>query len=231
MKNTISVILTGLLTITTLYAKKDTNNSVDLSSMNQFYYNKGYNDGYKTGYAKGYRDAIKDVLRRLAKYNKKMKAIEASKYLMANGYITYPEIFRINKDGDYQIVITKPKIEKPLSIQDLILLPSLNNVNDNEFSIMNNSVNSNKNNNDTSFHLQNEKYYLNAPVKSVKSLNYETCLTFPKLPLIKNILEKSGKPFIEGANFYKIFFNNKRELYSFCRNIGGNICKEYAKNY
>jgi len=229
MKHLTASILGSLLIITNLSAK-NIDNKVNITNLEQFYYQKGYNDAKKEAYAKGYRDAIKDALKILYKYKNKMEAIESGKYLLKEGKITYPQVFKIRKpDGSYQIVITKPLVEEKLNVNDLVKIPTLNQNYNISLDLTDSSSEiiekSNLSDYPNSFHLQNEKYYVKTPFKRAKSLNYETCLTFPKLPKVKKILIASGKPFVEEKDGYKIYFNNPKEKISFCKNIGGELCK------
>jgi len=171
-------------------------------------------------------DAIRDVLKRLMKYEKKMEAIESAKYLLKEGKITYPQVFKISNGNSFKIIIIPPRIEDKLSITDLVKIPSISNTNLISPTTSNNIQNM-SNINPNAFYLQNQKYYINTPIKEVKSLNKEVTMRFPKKAFIKEILIKSGKPIIEEKNDYLVIFNSKKEEESFCKNIGGKIC-QYA---
>ena len=217
MKNLTAIILTGCIAITSLFAK---NTPKPPQEMTNFFYQKGYKEGYSTGYKQGYKDAIKDVLRRLSVYEKKMEAIEAGKYLLQTGQITYPQIYKESTPNGYKIVIIPPKVEGKLSINSLILLPTINS------SLCSVIKNKNKINlNADGFFLQNQTNLVNNGVNSVKSINKEISLRFPKNQKVFEILQLTNIPFVENANSYTVYFKNKAEEESFCKNIGGAICK------
>ena len=199
-------------------------NKSNISDIQEFYYKKGYEDGQKDSYAKGYKDAIRDVLRVLSKYRNKMSAIEASKYLMRNGKITYPQVFKVEENGNFKIVIIPPKAEDTLTIEDLVKIPLLHKGSFTDNISFNNDTNKKGEVNSNAFHLQNEKYYTNTPLQRAKDINNEVCLLLPKNYQIKKILEASGKPFIEEQKYYKVFFNSITEKRSFCENIGVKQC-------
>jgi hypothetical protein len=231
MKNLMQNILKGFLLTSTMYVNilsANTTNATKASNdeVNQFYYNKGYKDGKSVGYAKGYKDAIKDVLKVLNKYRNKMEAIESAKYLLKRGKITYPQVFKVWKNNNYQIVIVPPKIEDKLSITDLVNIPFLNNdVNDFSSNIENNDNSKDNIENKNAFHLQNENDYIKTPLKRTSSLMNKTKLVLSKTETIHEILINSGKSFIETPNHYEVFFNSINEKKNFCKNIGIGLCQ------
>jgi hypothetical protein len=231
MKNSMLNILKGSLLISlmsvNILAKDNPKNTTTASDsqINQFYYNKGYSDGKTIGYDKGYQKAIKDVLKVLQKYKTKMEAIESAKYLLREGKITYPQVFKVWKNGGYKIIITPPKVEDKLSITDLVNVLTLNNntnydSNDNST----NNTNTNVSSNDKSFHIQNEQYYTKAPLRRASSILNKTILYLPKTATIHQLLISSGKSFAETQKSYEIFFNSESEKNNFCKNIGVGLC-------
>ena len=226
MKNLPILILTGfIITTSQLFANTKDKLPNNITEIEKFYYNKGYKDAYNKGYNKGYEDAIRDVLKRLAKYKNKMEAIESAKYLLKQGKITYPQVFKISDGDSYKIVIIPPKVEDKLSIDDLVKIPNI--INTQDLTSQTDDTKNKSNVNPNAFYLQNQNYYTNTPIKEAKSLNNEISMRFPKKAFIKKILIKSGKPIIEEKDDYLIIFDSKKEKESFCKNIGGAIC-QYA---
>ena len=188
--------------------------------MNDFFYKKGYKEGYQTGYQQGYQAAINDVLKRLSKYETKMEAIEAGKYLMQTGQITYPQVYKESTSNGYKIVIIPPKVEDTLSLNSLITLPFIDNICNNDSKIDNNTNNETK----QSFFVNNQNNIIKTGITPVENQNKETVLNFPKTQKIFNILQNSGVPFVENANSYTVYFQDINQEKSFCKNIGGKIC-------
>lgn len=186
--------------------------------MTGFFYKKGYKTGYTDGYEAGYKAAINDVLKKLSKYETKMEAIEAGKYLLATGQITYPQVYKVSTPQGYKIVIIPPKVENTLSLNSLITIPFANNI----CSYL--AKNQNKYSNPDAFSLQNQNNIVNTGIVSVKKINNQTVLRFPKTQKIFEILQNSNLPFVENANDYTVYFNNIKQEESFCKNIGGKIC-------
>ncbi|QDD68222.1 hypothetical protein [Caminibacter pacificus] len=108
-----------------LYAKSDKPLSAEAE---KFFYTQGYKVGYKDGYQKGYRDALLYAERKIKEYMAKIKAYEAGKYLIYKQKITYPEVYQVTDDnGNVRIVVKGCQIEKPLSPQDIVFIPTLPN--------------------------------------------------------------------------------------------------------
>ena len=214
MKNLTIIILTGFIAITSLSAK----NIDEPKAMTGFFYKKGYKIGYTDGYEAGYKAAINDVLKKLSKYETKMKAIEAGKYLLATGQITYPQVYKVSTPQGYKIVIIPPKVENTLSLNSLITIPFADNI----CSYL--TKNQNKYSNPNAFSLQNQNSIVNTGIVSVKKINNQTVLHFPKTQKIFEILQNSNLPFVENANDYTVYFNNIEQERNFCKNVGGEIC-------
>lgn len=98
-----------------------------LNEMQRFYYDKGAEDTKEKAYLAGYKQAMDDFTKKiLPAYAKNIKAYEAGKYLIKEGKITYPRVFRY-KDGDsYKIQIEPPAVEKQFTEKDLYALPEFN---------------------------------------------------------------------------------------------------------
>jgi len=94
----------------------------------EFFYKAGYQKGYKEGYEKGYKDAMQKFLRYwkeiINAYYDDIKAKEIGKYLVQEGYITPPSVYRVKKsDGSVEIKVSGCKIEKIRNIEEIIKNP------------------------------------------------------------------------------------------------------------
>lgn len=95
-----------------------------LSEMQRFYYQLGKTDSKKEYFTDGYRQAMRDFADILKKYKERIHAYEAGKYLVSEGKITYPKVYRIkDESGSYRIQIDAPTVEKSLTEKDLFLIP------------------------------------------------------------------------------------------------------------
>lgn len=90
------------------------------SEAEEFFYQRGVEAGYKQGYEQGVKDAFIESKKILAQYKNEIKAFEIGKYLVRNGYITYPKVWqRVDSNGDIKIEIQPSRIEKELNIADI----------------------------------------------------------------------------------------------------------------
>ncbi|HFU75126.1 MAG TPA: hypothetical protein ENK66_02665 [Arcobacter sp.] len=131
MKKTIGkslLVATLLLTASSSFAKadKDKMGRKDIGDIEKFFYNQGVKEGYNEAYAAGYTKAIKDAIMALERYKTLIEAREAGKYLSEENKISYPEVYSVKKNGGMQIKIHGCKIEKELSISDILKIPVIN---------------------------------------------------------------------------------------------------------
>lgn len=90
------------------------------SEAEEFFYQRGLDAGFKQGYEQGVKDAFTESKNILARYKNEIKAYEVGKYLVRNGYITYPKVWqRIDEFGNVKIEIQPSRIEKELNIADI----------------------------------------------------------------------------------------------------------------
>lgn len=110
-------------------ASADTSASVDLAGLNEmqrFYYEQGYQDARAKSFDEGYRQAKDEFMNKiLPRYAQRVKAFEAGKYLIEDGKITYPKVFRYRDKNGYSIHIEAPTVEKTFSEKDLYMLPEI----------------------------------------------------------------------------------------------------------
>lgn len=95
----------------------------DMTQMQKFYYDLGRKSAKAEYIKKGYKLALGDFKRTISKYKEMVKAQEAGKYLLEEGKITYPRIYKIKENGTYRIKIEAPKVERTFSAEDLFLVP------------------------------------------------------------------------------------------------------------
>lgn len=199
--------------------------SSDFNKMQEFYYNQGYKAAAKEYYEKGIADYKNYVFKNvLPQYEAKFKSIEATKYLLSNGYITYPESYRIaTKTGEYKIVFTEPKIEEPIKIEDLFRIPikssskDFESFDDEETNISNNGLN-----------VINDSSSSIVIPESVSQSKQATTLNIPKNKEYLSIINKHDLRYLEGYESYTIYFNNQTEKAEFCFQINGDsTCKNF----
>lgn len=124
-----SLILSGAL-VAGLCAS-DVEKNTDLNTMNleqieSFFYEKGFKEGIASGYKTGYSDALNYAQARLLKYKDKIEAIEYGKYLTQKGKISAPELYQVyDESGNVEISVMGCRIERPLSPDEIISLPTL----------------------------------------------------------------------------------------------------------
>jgi len=220
-------ILFGLFLITSIISTKlsaENSYNDEFMQMQKFYYEQGYKEAAKKFYQKGIDDYQKYVLENvLETYKAKFEAIEATKYLVKNGYISYPESYRIYKDGAYKIVITEPKIEKPLKPEDLFRMP-LSNQKAQDFST-DNSLNENTHNKENNLN-NGLKVVDSTDTKekiptSINSIKNKSSLELPKNKENLNAIEKMNLKYLDGYSSYKVYFENNTEKAEFCNLLTG----------
>lgn len=107
----------------------ETSASVDLAGLNEmqrFYYEQGYQDARAKSFDEGYRQAKDEFTNKiLPRYAQRVKAFEAGKYLVEEGKITYPKVFRYRDKNGYSVHIEAPTVEKSFTEKDLYMLPEI----------------------------------------------------------------------------------------------------------
>ena len=224
MKKKVLIFLLGLSIPISMIGKET--GSDEFIKMQEFYYNQGYKDASKKFYQIGWLDHEKNTLKILKKYEAKFEAIEATKYLLSKGYITYPESYRtIDQRGNYRLVIEEPKIEKPLRVEDIFRIPELEGssfsggLNSNKL-LWNNSDESDVSSNPNGLNLPSIPKNMEIPT-SVNSLALETSLSLAKTAKTMDVISRLNLRHLEGTDEYKIYFKNNTEKSNFCYQISG----------
>jgi len=121
----------AFLSGTSMFAKEKRilSGSDPMTEMQRFYYDLGKKEGKIEGVKTGYATALKDFKKLLKRYNRKVKAHEAAKYLMKNGKITYPKIYKVKEGNSYRIVIKPSTVESEFTAEDLFLIPLMDEYN------------------------------------------------------------------------------------------------------
>ena len=126
MKNTISkgVLAIFLSMVASTNSFSDDMGVNKFTPMQKFYYSLGQEQAKNVYYKKGYQDALHDFKDLLKKYKSKMEKLEAGKYLIETGKITYPEVYKTRSAADgYQLHIEAPVVERSFSAEDLFIVP------------------------------------------------------------------------------------------------------------
>lgn len=216
-------IFTGvLIPIVTMFAA-DTNLK-DLTEMQNFYYQKGYNDASEKFYKSGYEQAVFDLTKQMQKYRKLIDSYEAGKYYMEKNKITFPKIFRSkDNNGNYIVQIETPEIKEKLTLEDIFILPELDNINasfSSQSQFGTNTINS------PVYSAKMNAIYparnttassINSPISIMK----EFSVTYPKTDRIKRVLESGSIKFVETPQHYKAYFRNQNDFELFCKQVSG----------
>lgn len=122
------LMITFLLGMKLAYADPTPKEILENKELESFFYNKGYNDGLRDGVKKGAKKAFEKATRTMGKYEKKIKAMEMGKYLFKKQKITPPRLYQVQKaDGSISVVVKGCKLEKQLSPNEILMLPSTEN--------------------------------------------------------------------------------------------------------
>lgn len=115
-----------LFTSSLIFAESSTTDLAGLNEMQRFYYEQGYQDSRIKSYEEGYKRAKDEFVNQiLPRYANRIKAYEAGKYLIEEGKITYPKVFRYKGKDGYSVHIEAPIVEKAFDEKDLYMLPEI----------------------------------------------------------------------------------------------------------
>ncbi len=204
----------------------------EFMQMQKFYYEQGYKEGAKKYYNKGIEDYQEYILEYvIPKYKGKFEAIEATKYLLKENYITYPESYRqTSSDGTYKIVFTEPKVEKAIKPEDLFRMPELRIKNiekdiDSKYDTELDSIKDKKRAKNEEF--KNGLSFVNdletkedIP-NSVSSIKNEVSLSVSKTQENLNTIQKLDLKYLDSFSGYKVYFKNNTEKAEFCFQLSG----------
>lgn len=95
----------------------------EMDNVQRFYYELGYEKAKSQYEEVGYRKALRDFEKLLEQHKRKWQAYEAGKYLIKEGKLTYPQVYRERNGNSYSIHIEPSTIEKEFSERELFILP------------------------------------------------------------------------------------------------------------
>lgn len=223
------LLMTGMTTA--VFADKE----ISMTQMQKFYYDMGRKSSRGEHVKEGYALALADFRGMLGKYRKKVAAWEASKYLMEDGKMTYPETYKIRENGSYKIKVMAPKIEREFSPEDLFLIPLLEGRGASGIGGDSPYGSSSYGDELTSARARGHSRNPNAfslPAtsgvgkhkrpSSPGAIKSRTTLYIPyKSPSVQNFLEIYNAKYAETKNGYQVRFANKKEKTKFCQELSG----------
>lgn len=206
--NKLKIVVAGMLLGSFVCAEEK---SVDLTQMQEFYYNKGYQVAAEKFYRMGYEKAIANATKALSKYKNEIDSFEAGKYLSEKGKLTIPKIYRLkNSDGSYLVKVLPPEVKEPLSYSDILRLPEYEAMADID------SVKIDE--------ISNAFHSLADNTQNITSANTDLRafdIAFPKNDKVRNVLTKNNRVITETPDGYKVTFSNKTDYETFCKTTTG----------
>ena len=193
------------------------------TAMQKFYYELGAKQSAKTNYENGYNRALQDFSKMLKKYEDKIRAIEAGKYLIESSKITYPEVYKTRtSDGGYQIHIETPTVEKEFSANDLFIVPLLDGTKQVGSKPKNVQYPSTLSSITDGFSIPSMSGKIsNTPVKPRNVTNKVFLDIRYKSSKIKEFLDTYGASYATSDAGYKVEFSNEMEKRKFCQDLTG----------
>jgi len=108
-----------------VHSSRSISENIERENAEKFMYNKGLEDGLSEGKKIGYEMGTRDAKKELAKYEKKIKALEVGKYLVKNRMITPPRVYQTrDAEGNIVVKVKGCNIEGQLSSNEIIMLPA-----------------------------------------------------------------------------------------------------------
>jgi len=199
--------------------------SDSMTEMQRFYYELGKETGIKEGRVEGYEIALQDFKSLVDSQKEKIEAREAAKYFMEEGKITYPEVYKIRKNGTYQVKIVSPKVEREFSAEDLYIAP-LTKRSEELFSSDGESVSLSdrgKGKNPNAFDLppmQSQNMAVRPNTASEIKSDFTLYIPY-KSPSIEDYMARVNANHASTENGYVVNFTNNRERMKFCRELTG----------
>ena len=219
MKKTTFLNMTLIIvsSVSILNASPKNEETINQKGMESFFYNKGFADGVTSGERSGYKKAMKHATASLNKYKRKIKALEAGKYLSKRHKITPPRLYQQRgKDGSISVVVKGCAIEKQLSPSEILLLPQTNDYS--------NTLSRNR----PTYSTEQKKIISdNVFLPGIDTRNERPSLAgaeikvvykfFPDTGFYRKLFSASGKPYsVISGDKIKVIFKSKREADSFC---------------
>lgn len=198
----------------------------EFMQMQKFYYEQGFKEGAKKYYAKGIEDYQEYVMEKvLPEYKAKFEAIEATKYLLKENYITYPESYRQTNGDSYKVVFTEPKIEKPIRAEELFRMP--------EYKVSKTEKDLDSKYSDNKPKKEEEQDFKNGLQvvddlnskeeipNSVSSISKQTSLKIAKTKENLSMIQKLDLKYLDSFSGYNVYFQNNTQKAEFCFQLTG----------
>lgn len=226
MKINKKIILTTLSVVvpTLVFCATSTERVISKHDAEKFFYKKGYKDGVSAGERKGYSRAMKDMKKNIKKWEKRIKAMEAGKYLSKKNKITAPQIYQVNDNGDIKIIVKGCEIKKALTPKEILMLPDYGSSSIPETYVYDlNEMPSNIGNTAISSEVSNSVYLPGIDRKQGRptmsgSKRSSVYKLFPDTEYYRQVFRKLNYPFaIIGGDSIKVRFKSSREAVSFAK--------------
>jgi hypothetical protein len=208
----------------------------DMTRMQRFYYDLGRKEGVAEGVKKGYALALRDFRKIVAKNARRIRALEAGKYLIKEGKITYPKVYKVRNGDSYSIKIVAPTIEPAFSPEDLYIIPLLEGRDSLYASTLgkidapsprparrgHTRKHSHKNANALGLPDLNEYAGGKSPRPSKPSVRMMAkSISLPKNSLTRGFLQTYGAKYVSRGDSYVVTFTTEREKKRFCKEYSG----------
>jgi hypothetical protein len=185
-----------------------------------FFYQNGYEQGQKDGFNQGVAAAFKEAKKVLEAYKEEIRAYEIGKYLVKERYLTAPKIYQvIDENGGLKVDISKSRIEKELSIDDIFAkfgtIPVMNETNN----ISNDTLSLDEQN---SVNIASRDNIINLPGEADKN-NKIITVSIEKNSKNEEILKKSNTVYSLDDDRFKVMFFSRTEQTNFCNSF--KICR------
>jgi len=225
-KTTKTSIFFGTLLLSLNLSAQDSGFEVNkFSSIQKFYYNLGRNRSKQEFYSQGYSDAVRDFKKLLKSYEARIKKLEAGKYLIESGKITYPEVYKTrDSHGGYKIHIEAPVVEREFTAEDLFIVPLVdsNMARNAKIAYPNEPIEEGNGFSDSFFipSMSNEvrNNVPKTPKEAVKKVYVDIRY---KSSSIKEFLDNYNATYSVSDNGYRVEFNSESEKRKFCTDLTG----------
>lgn len=215
-----------------------------LRGLKKFYTDLGYKKAEVEGILLGYKMAVKDFKVLVEANEAEIEALQAGKYMVKKGKITYPKIWKVREGDSYRVKIEAPTVEREFSAEDLYILPLLNGEghsfskktstkrkfsqrggsSDDIISLKESIPYKPKKNVSNSFqelnlnHINVKKSRPNTVSSSQKR---KTLLIKNKSALTEETLNAFGLKYSSTSKGYRVTFSGEREMTKFCESLTG----------
>lgn len=234
-KNSIKTILTKSALLfsvlaTTACLAADSAGADNMSSMQKFYYELGVSHAKKEYFEKGFKSALKEFQELLKTQEKKWQAYEAGKYYMEEGMLTYPQVYRAKRNGEYTIKIEPSTITRKFDVNELFIAPVLENYENGNIDIEENvgAIPYENENILNSFSGFDRSESQNTRPQKQDILNQQVAVDIRfGGEILKRKMDNFNLDYITKKDGYRIYFKNITEKEHFCTEMLGNPrCKQ-----